>query len=102
MGDLNFGERENDPNRLILVRHYYVYRSFGTPKSGKGRRVDTSKQLRSVLMELRDDELLKTMQTGRASGMDDLVFHREDGNATYSTALYLRTSSPFTFLNISW
>jgi hypothetical protein len=51
MGDLNFGESEKDPNRFIPVRRDHMYRSFGTPKSGKGHRVDMSKQLRSVLME---------------------------------------------------
>ena len=52
-GDIQFGTDENDSNRFILVRHNYVRREHTTTKSKKSRRVDVSRELRKVLLELR-------------------------------------------------
>src|SRR5262245_29840313 len=57
-GDLQFGADERDPNRYILVQQNYVYGKFTSPKNKKPRRVDMSRHLRSVLVELRDERLL--------------------------------------------
>jgi integrase len=73
-GDIQFGRDANDSNRYILVQNNYVSGSFTTPKSKKTRRVDLSKQLRGILLELRDTRLLEAMMVGRASIADDLVF----------------------------
>jgi integrase len=53
-GDLYFGVDENDSNRYLLIRNNYVLRQFTSTKSKKERRVDMSRQLRQVLLELRE------------------------------------------------
>jgi integrase len=53
-GDVQFGESAEDANRFILVQHNYSCGRFTSPKSKKSRRVDLSKELRSVLIERRD------------------------------------------------
>jgi integrase len=58
-GDIQFGENDGDTNRYILVQRNYAEDSFTTPKSRKSRRVDLSKELRRVLLELRDKRLLE-------------------------------------------
>lgn len=58
-GDIQFGISEDDPNRYILVQQNYVHGSFTTPKSKKSRRVDLSRELRKVLLELRDKRMLE-------------------------------------------
>jgi integrase len=73
-GDIQFGTSEDDPNRYILVQHNYVARQFTTPKSKKPRRVDLSRQLRSVLLESRDNRMLKAFAAGKSSILDELVF----------------------------
>lgn len=78
-GDVNFGESESDPNRYILVQRNFVNGEFGTPKSGKSRRVDLSKQLRAVLMALRDEKALQAMLRGQMSIADELVFNADAG-----------------------
>jgi len=80
-GDIQFGERENDANRYILVQRNYSHGRFTSPKSKKSRRVDLSKQLRAVLLELRDSRLLTAMMAGKTSIADDLVFPSQAGTA---------------------
>ena len=53
-GDIQLGGDEDDSSRFILVQHNYVRREHPTPKSKKARRVDLSRQLREVLVGLRD------------------------------------------------
>lgn len=77
--DIQFGESENDPNRFIFVQRNYVQGQFTTTKSKKPRRVDLSRQLRRVLLHLRDERLVKAYAQGRASVADDLVFPSEAG-----------------------
>ena len=57
-GDIQFGRDEHDANRFIVVQHNYVRREHTTTKSKKSRRVDMSRELRRVLIELRDKRLL--------------------------------------------
>jgi integrase len=73
-GDIQFGENAEDSNRYILVQRNYSHRRFTTPKSKKSRRVDLSKQLRSVLLDVRDKRMLDAFVAGRNSIADDLVF----------------------------
>ena len=53
------GGDDNDSARFILVQHNYVHREHTTTKSKKSRRVDLSRELRRVLVELRDKRLLE-------------------------------------------
>jgi integrase len=78
-GDIQFGVGEDDPNRYILVQRNYVHGRFTTPKSKKSRRVDMSKQLRRVLLEIRDQRLLGAYAKGRPSIADEQVFPSKAG-----------------------
>jgi hypothetical protein len=66
-------EPEEDESLHLVQRRWYRG-AFSTPKGGKARRVDMSRQLRKVLLELRDQRLLQAYQQGRTSIADDLVF----------------------------
>jgi len=79
-GDIQFGSDEGDPNRYILVQNNYVARHFTTPKSKKPRRVDLSRQLRGVLLELRDRRMLSAFAAGKPSILDELVFLSPEGS----------------------
>jgi len=81
-GDLQFGASEKDTNRYLLVQRNYDHRwarAFTTTKSKKPRRVDMGRELRQVLVELRDERLIKAYTEGRSSIADDLVFPSEAG-----------------------
>ena len=73
-GDIQFGNSDKDPNRYIFVQHNYVARQFTTPKSKKARRVDLSRQLRGVLLELRDRRMLSAFTARKSSIAEELVF----------------------------
>ncbi|HYL14835.1 MAG TPA: site-specific integrase [Terriglobales bacterium] len=73
-GDIQFGESPEDPNRYILVQRNYSDGRFTSPKSKKSRRVDLSKHLRNVLLELRDKCMQEAVMAGRTSIADGLVF----------------------------
>jgi len=73
-GDIQFGANDDDPNRYILVQRNFVARRFGLPKSGKSRRVDLSRQLRAVLLKLRDSRMLEAFANGKPSILDEFVF----------------------------
>jgi integrase len=78
-GDIQFGTSEDDPNRYILVQHNYVQGKLTTPKSKKSRRVDVSRELRRVLLALRDKRMLEAFMNGKTSIADDLVFRSKVG-----------------------
>lgn len=78
-GDFQFGQNEDDQNRYIFVQRRWYRGSSGTPKGGKGRRVDMSRELRRVLLDLRAQRLLQAHKQGRASIAGDLVFPDKDG-----------------------
>jgi integrase len=67
-------------NRYILVQHNYVRREHTTTKSKKSRRVDLSRELRKVLIELRDKRLLTAFLEGNQDISDELVFQSPDGS----------------------
>ena len=74
-GDIQFGAGEQDSNRYILVQHNWVNGRLTSPKNRKSRRVDMSRQLRAVLIELRDQRMLEAFLNGKKSIAGDLVFH---------------------------
>ena len=78
-GDIQFGTGDNDPNRYILVQRNYVHGRFTTPKSKKSRRVDMSRELRRVLLELRDKRMLEAFMKGKTSIAEDLLFLSKAG-----------------------
>jgi integrase len=73
-GNIQFGNDENDPNRFIVVRRRWYRGTFSTPKGGKARRVDMSRDLRRALLELKDKQLLEAFTRGQESISDDLLF----------------------------
>ena len=81
-GDIQFGERENDSDRYLLVQRNYDRRwsrKMLTPKSRKSRRVDMSRQLRKVLLRLRDEYLLVAFAEGKFDLSNELVFPSQAG-----------------------
>jgi integrase len=78
-GDIQFGVGDNDPNRYILVQRNFVRGKFTTPKSRKSRRVDLSRELRNVLLDLRDERMLEAFVKGKTSVSDDLIFRSKAG-----------------------
>jgi integrase len=93
-GDIQFGCDENDPNRFIVVQHNYVRREHTTTKSKKSRRVDLSRELRKVLIELRDKRLLEAFLIGKSNIADELVFHSPEGTILDPDNLYHRYFLP--------
>jgi len=93
-GDIQFGEDEADENRFIVVKHNYVRREHTTTKSKKSRRVDMSRELRRVLIELRDRRLLEAFLKGRNDISDELVFRSPDGSILDPDNLYHRYFQP--------
>jgi len=63
-GDLQFGASDSDSNRYILVQRNYVHGRFTTPKSKKSRRADMSRELRRVLLDLRDKRNARGLHGG--------------------------------------
>jgi integrase len=71
--------RRQRSQSLYLVQRNYVHGRFTTPKSKKSRRADMSRELRSVLLELRDKRMLEAFFKGQASIAEDLVFPSKAG-----------------------
>jgi integrase len=81
-GDIQFGESQDDADRYLLVQRNYDRRwsqKMLTPKSKKSRRVDMSRELRRVLLELRDERLVKAFAEGKSDIAEELVFPSEAG-----------------------
>jgi len=93
-GDIQFGKDEGDANRFILVRHNYVRREHTTTKSKKQRRVDLSRELRRVLIEVRDARLLNAYLEGKNDISGELVFPSPDGSILDPDNLYHRYFLP--------
>jgi integrase len=93
-GDIQFGKDAQDPNRFIVVQHNYVRREHTTTKSKKSRRVDMSRELRRVLLELRDKRLLEAFLRGNNDISDELVFRSPDGSILDPDNLYHRYFQP--------
>jgi integrase len=93
-GDVQLGNDADDPNRFMIVRHNYVRREHTTTKSKKSRRVDLSRELRRVLLELRDKRLLEAFLKGKNDISDELVFPSPDGAILDPDNLYHRFFLP--------
>ena len=93
-GDIQFGADENDSNRFMIVRHNYVRREHTRTKSKKNRRVDLSRELRAVLLELRDKRLLEAFLQGKHDISDDFVFPSPEGSILDPDNLYHRYFQP--------
>ncbi len=93
-GDVQLGTDEDDSGRFILVQHNYVRREHTTTKSKKSRRVDLSRELRRVLVELRDKRLLEAYLKGKSDISDELVFRSPDGKILDPDNLYHRIFLP--------
>jgi len=93
-GDIQFGSSDDDSNRYVLVQRNYSLGKFTTPKNGKSRRVDLSRQLRKVLLELRDKRLLDAYLKGQASISDDLVFPSQAGTPIAPDNITVRYMNP--------
>ena len=93
--DIQFGESEKDTNRHILVRHNYTHGKFTSPKNRKERRVDLNKELRRVLIEVRDQRILKAMQSSQESEeITGLVVPSGTGGPVDSRNVYDRDFLP--------
>ena len=88
--DLVFGKNDRDSNRFILVQHNYVRREHTNTKSKKARRVDMSRELRSVLMKLRSARLAALGLEDGSTIASDLVFPSQDGSILDPDNLYHR------------
>ena len=93
-GDLQLGRDDIDSDRFILVQHNYVRREHTTTKSKKSRRVDLSRELRRVLVELRDKRLLEAYLKGKNDISDELVFQTPRGTILDPDNLYHRVFLP--------
>jgi integrase len=76
-----------------LVRRNYVPGSFTSPKSGKERRVDLTKELRRVLLDLRDTRMFEAFKAGEEE-VSGLVFPSETGGPLDGGNLYHRDFLP--------
>jgi len=93
-GDIQLGCDDRDSNRFILVQHNYVRREHTTTKSKKSRRVDLSRELRKVLVELRDKPLLEAYLKGKNDISEELVFRSPEGTILDPDNLYHRVFLP--------
>jgi integrase len=93
-GDIQLGGDNNDSERFILVQHNYVRREHTTTKSKKSRRVDLSRELRKVVVELRDKRLLQAYLKGKNDISDELVFRSPEKAILDPDNLYHRVFLP--------
>jgi len=81
-GDIQFGDSDEDPDRYMLVQRNYDRRwsrTMLTPKSRKSRRVDRGRELRRLLLQLRDERLVKAFAQGKLDISEELVFPSDAG-----------------------
>ncbi len=93
-GDIQFGRDDDDTNRFIVVQHNYVCREHTTTKSKKSRRVDLSRELRRVLIDLREQRLLEAFLKGKNDISGELVFRSPEGSILDPDNLYHRYFLP--------
>ena len=91
--DIQFGENADDSNRFILVRRNFTHGGFTTPKNHKWRRVDMSREVRRVLLELRDGMAVKAFEKGKEF-VPGLVFPSATEGPLDGTNVYHRDFLP--------
>lgn len=91
--DVQFGENADDPNRFILVRRSYSRGEFTTPKNHKSRWVDMSREVRRVLLDLRDHMAMKAFERGEQF-VPRLVFPSAEGGPLDGINVYHRDFLP--------
>jgi hypothetical protein len=90
--DIQFGRDEHDRNRFVVVAHNYVRREHTTTKSKKIRRVDMSRELRRVLIELRDKRLLESFLNGKNDISTSWCFRHRTAQSSTRTISIIETS----------
>jgi integrase len=93
-GDINFGTDDDAGSRYLFVQHNYVRRAHTTTKSRKSRRVDMSRELRRVLLAIREQRLTEARLKGKSDISEELVFPSPDGNILDPDNLYHRYFVP--------
>jgi integrase len=93
-GDIEFGKDDNDRNRFIVVQHNFVRRQHTSTKSKKTRRVDMSRELRSVLIKMRDNRLRAACLEGKTDISTELLFSAPAGGILDPDNLYHRYFVP--------
>ena len=91
--DVQFGANADDPNRFILVRRNYSLGEFTTTKNHRARRVDMSREVRHVLLDLRDRMAMKAFEKGKEF-VPGLVFPSKDGMPLDGINVYHRLFLP--------
>jgi integrase len=93
-GDIEFGLNEQDEKRFILVQHNFVRRQHTTTKSKRSRRVDMSRQLRSVLIKMRETRMKAAVKEGKTDISKELVFSSSGGKILDPDNFYHRHFVP--------
>jgi integrase len=79
-GDIQFGQDESDTNRYILVQRNLQAGRLTSTKTLKRRRVDLSRELRQVMLDLRDSKFLVAFQRG-IDAENELIFQDPERRA---------------------
>lgn len=93
-GDIEFGKDDDDRNRFIVVQHNFVRRQHTSPKSKKPRRVDMSRELRRVLIRMRDIRMRAASLEGKTDISTELLFSAPAGGILDPDNLYHRYFVP--------
>jgi len=96
-GDIQCGESDTDRERYILVQRNFDRRwsrRMLTPKNRKSRRVDMSRELRRVLLDLRAQRLAPVGGTPGADFFGSLVFPSDAGTPVEMNNFVQRVFTP--------
>jgi integrase len=97
--DIHFGASQDDEDRYIMVRRNFVRGHPTTPKNRKARRVDLSRELRRVLIELQSQRDLIASKCKATDGhgqpnISKLVFPSGTGGPLHGSNLNRRDFLP--------
>jgi integrase len=87
--DIQFGQDASDPYRFLHVQRTWdpVHHIYNTPKNGHSRRVDLSQELRTVLLDLRNQRFDAAVLQGSTT-IPPVVFCGRQGQPLAPTWLY--------------
>jgi integrase len=94
--DIHFGQNEDAADRYVVVRRNYDRRwsrRMLTPKSNKARRVDMSRELRRVLLQLRIQQQTPGRER-KSEKAPSLVFPSRTGTPLEMNNFYARVFKP--------